>query len=255
MSTPRSSDLAPDVDKRRRVTFPTIPAAATATSRVPKTTTTTNGTRIYSKFLLEDLQSQQSHVVLTALRYLSASFVRNNKCQDFCRLGGHGVLSVVMNNWKDHAAIQSLCCDCISRLLHNTYNPNTTENNKDNRLSQAFLDLGLVEFLTGVVERFPHEPTLQYRVTKVLKFLDIKSMIDDHDGIAMVLTLMTKFPLVPSLQELGCRFFQITLQLGFVTAAEIRTTALVPIAKAVQSHPNHLGIQKSVSIIVKRVSR
>lgn len=153
-----------------------------------------------------------------------------------------------MNYWKEHAAIQSSCCDCIGRLLHHP-------RNNSNSVTEALLDLGLVELLTGALKRFPHAPTLHYRATKVFKYLDIKSMVDDHDGIAMVLAIMTKFPQVASLQELCCRFFQTSLQLGFVTPAEIRTTALVDIAKALKGHPNHPGIQKSVSVIVKRVSR
>jgi hypothetical protein len=207
---------------------------------------------IYSKLLLEDLQSRQSHIVMTALEYLSGSFSKSgheyshgDNCQAFCRLGGHGVLLVVMTYWKEHAAIQSSCCDCIGGLFHKCH--------KD--VTEAFLDLGLVELLMGALERFPHAPSLHYRANKVLKYLDIKCMVADHDGITMVLTIMTKFPQVASLQELCCRFFQTSLQLGLVTAAEIRTRALVDIAKAVKVHPNHPGIQKSVSIIVKRVSR
>ncbi|CAB9501311.1 expressed unknown protein [Seminavis robusta] len=271
------------VGKRR----PTVPRVSFVTDQQKDRRTTTFQPGSLSKVILEDLQSQQEHIVLAALEYLSGLFspdaspadnstnktngstAHRSNCQHFFNMGGHGVLLVTMKRWSENAAIQSSSCECLARFIHGynnnnsvpttitsttTRSSNLSNNNNNIPVTDTLLEMGIVELILGALERFPHSPTLHYRANNVLRYLDMKRLVDDFEGVTMVLKIMTTFPNVASLQELGCRFLQTSLQLGFVTAAEIRSRAILVIVAAVTGHPQHKGIKHSVGVILKRVS-
>lgn len=215
----------------------------------------------FPKLLFQDLQSNNSTVVLNATMELDSLLggCPEKLQNEFLPLGGHAVLITTMQKWTHHGVIQSHLCRCIAGMIA-TYNKTKSAAGLD--LVSSLLLMGALDQITvGALLKYPTFPSIQLDAMHAVSHLcggtssdAAKRFVRELDGVSLVTKAMRVYAGIEDVQEQGCRLLNTLCRAGeHEEAVAIKNTALTVVAASVQSYPDNPSIEKDAHDLMNAV--
>ncbi|CAB9501305.1 expressed unknown protein [Seminavis robusta] len=240
------------------------------------------GSSLICKLLFEELQKEEPKSVARAAEKLGSIFKHGNpqECSQAVSLGGHSVLISAMKKWSQHEPIVLHCSHAIFRMI-GTYTKrcggdNDSQNDDDEEdedrfdLIEGFLVAGALEVLVNALRNFPRSSEVQLFGMGALGNLlgagmaaalvsdtsrqAAREFVEEHYGVSLLVTIMTRFAHKPKVQEFGC---WIVARLARMRRFHgiLKREALVAVSTAVQNNPKSATINKQASSFMASIFR
>jgi hypothetical protein len=210
------------------------------------------------RLIISDLFSSKKQDVEKALQRLAhlCSIPDENaelNRAEVYNVGGHAAIIGALKKWFGSPEIQAEGF----RALHNTAI-------SDGAFVNAVLKIGIFEVILLAMRNFPEHQNVQISGCGVLYALCYKGQeitekfVCDHDGIAVVVSAMKRFPKKSLLQKWACGIFGIITEIEDLCPLVVENGGLEALVTAIQNHKNEnrpysADIQKKARLAMKRL--